>query len=137
VIGDARDLVHAVGDVEHRDADLVAQPLQERQDLGLARIVERRERFVQQQEARVREQGAADRDTLLLASRQRARAALEQLAEAEQRHNVIEARCGGVLLAALAAVVDIRPHVHVREQARFLEHEADAAALGGDIDPAF
>src|SRR6185436_4242225 len=64
------------------------------------------------------------------------RAALEQLADAKQRDDIVEAGRGGMLLAPLAAIVEVRAHVHMREQARFLEHEADTTAFGGDVDPA-
>ena len=74
-----RHLGDGMADIDDRHADLVAQPLDVGQDLGLALLVERGERLVHQQQARVGEQRAADRDALLLAARQRVGPALEQV----------------------------------------------------------
>ena len=73
-----------VADIDHRHAALVAQALEIGKDFALARRVERGERLVEQQQARLHQQRAADRDALALAARERARPALEQMAEAEQ-----------------------------------------------------
>ena len=92
--GEPRHLGDRVADIDDRDADLVAQPLDVGQDLGLARLVERGERLVHQQEARAGEQRPADRDALLLAAGESARPAVEQRADAEQLDDVVEvARC--------------------------------------------
>jgi hypothetical protein len=60
-----------MADIEDRHTRLVAQALDVRQDLDAALLVERGQRLVHQQQARMGEQGAADRDALLLAARQR------------------------------------------------------------------
>ena len=73
-----------MADVHDRNVELVAQALDVVEDLGLARHVERGQRLVHQQNARLREQRAADRDALLFAARQRPRLAPQQRAEAEQ-----------------------------------------------------
>ena len=70
-VGEPRDLGDRMADVDDRNAELVAQPLDVVEDLGLARHVERGQRLVHQQDARLREQRAADRDALLFAARQR------------------------------------------------------------------
>ena len=67
-IGEAGDLVDRVADIDDRQPHLVAQPLDIGKDLGLARLVERGERLVHEEEARARQQRAADRDPLLLAA---------------------------------------------------------------------
>ena len=73
-----RHLGHRVADIDDRHARLVAQPLDVGQDLGPARLVERGQRLVHQQQPRLGEQRAADRDPLLLAAGQRFGPALEQ-----------------------------------------------------------
>ena len=49
--------------------------------------VERGERLVEQQQARLHQERAADRDALALAAGQRAGPALEQMADTEQFHD--------------------------------------------------
>ncbi len=49
LIGEAFDFGDIVGDVDDRQIEAVAQPLEKRQDLVLGRPVERRERLVHQQ----------------------------------------------------------------------------------------
>ena len=68
MIGQARDLVRGVADVEHRDRQLVVQPLQVGQDLLLARDVQGGKRLVHQQHPRADRQGAGDGDPLALAA---------------------------------------------------------------------
>ena len=67
-----------VADIDHRHA-LVAQPHQIGQDLVLAALVERAERFVEQQQSRLRQQRAAERDALALAAGELAGTAVEQM----------------------------------------------------------
>ena len=71
---DALDFAGLVADIDHRHLGLVAQPRQIRQDFELARAVERGERLVEQQQPRLHQQRAADRDALALAAGQLARA---------------------------------------------------------------
>ena len=72
-----------MADIDHRNA-FVAQPHQVGQDLDLAALVERSQRFVQQQQARLRQQRPAERDALALAAGQLAGTAVEQMADIEQ-----------------------------------------------------
>src|ERR1700690_1329374 len=80
-----------MADIDDRHAVRVAQALDIRQDLGLAGLVERGERFVHQQQVRRREQRAADRHPLPLAAREQGRPALEERADAEQFAALLEA----------------------------------------------
>jgi hypothetical protein len=84
VVGQARDFVGGMADVDQRDVQLVAQALQPGQEFLLAGMVERGQRLVHQQQARRREQGAGDRHALLLAAGKPVGQAVEQRAEAEQ-----------------------------------------------------
>ena len=52
-VGEPHDLLHRVADIDDGDAQLVAQPLDERHDLALARRVERRQGLVHEEEARL------------------------------------------------------------------------------------
>ena len=86
-VGEARDLVDGVADVDDRQSRLVAEPLDVGQDLLLQSRVERRQRLVHQQQARVRQQRAADRDPLLLAAGKVGRATVEERADVEKRRD--------------------------------------------------
>ncbi len=90
-IGEAHDLGQRVADVYDEQPQFVAQPLDIGEDLLAAGGVERRERFVHEQQARLREQRPADRDALLLATRKPQRTAIEQVADAEQVDHRVEA----------------------------------------------
>ena len=83
-VGEPRDFRDRVADVDDRDVELVAQPFDVVEDLGLARNVERRQRLVHEQDARLCEQGAADRHPLLLPARERPGLAVQQRAQAEE-----------------------------------------------------
>ena len=73
-----------MADIEDRDIHCIAQALEIGQDLGLARLVERRERLVGEDQLRRGEQRTPDRHALLLTTRERSRAALEEMVDAEQ-----------------------------------------------------
>ena len=53
-----------MGYIHDRNGEFIAQPFDIVQDLGLARHVERGQRLIHEQNARLREQRAADGDTL-------------------------------------------------------------------------
>ena len=131
---EAQHLVEAVGDVDDRDREALAQPVEERQDFVAARGVERGERLVEQHEPRAREQRPPDRDALALPAREAARPAAEQRPEAEERDDLVELRGGPAALRARHAVAQVPLDVAVREEPRVLEHVADAAPLGRDAD---
>ena len=60
------------------------QTLEEGQDVLSARAIERRKRFIHQQQLRLRHKGSADRDALPFTAGQVARRAIEQGRDAEQ-----------------------------------------------------
>ena len=90
IVCEACDLVDVVSHVEHRDPEDLGQRFDVRKDLPLALHVERRERFVQKQEPRAREQCARNRHALLLAAGQRRRAAREQRGQVERLDRILE-----------------------------------------------
>src|SRR5690606_1142624 len=88
--GQAPHLLGAVADVEHRQADLVAHPLQPGDQLLAPCFVQCRQRLVEQQQLRLREQRAANRHALRLAARQVAGAAGQQGADAQQLDHAVQ-----------------------------------------------
>ena len=88
LIGDPRDFVHGVAHIEHRQSGLVAQRFEIGDDLAAPRGVEGRERFIQQQDLRLGEECAAERDARLLAAGEIGRITPEQMIEAKQRDDM-------------------------------------------------
>ena len=72
-VREPHDLFHHVAHIENGNLELVAQPLDEGEDLRLALGIEGGERLVHQEQARGREKRAADRDPLLLPAREHVR----------------------------------------------------------------
>ena len=129
-----------VGHVDERDPDLALDAL----ELELHRMtqfeVERAERFVEQQRARIVHQRAGQCDTLLLAAGQLGGPALGEVGQTDDLQQFVDplADLGLVLLAAPWAVRDVVPHRHVREQRVVLEHRVDVALVRRhprDVDP--
>ena len=79
-----------MADIDDRHAHLVAQPLDVGEDFLLARLVERGKRLVHDEEPRPRQQRAADRDPLFLATRQAAGPPRQQRRDAEQLDDVLD-----------------------------------------------
>ncbi|MNV61683.1 hypothetical protein D3C71_1542030 [compost metagenome] len=52
LLGQTQNFIHAVADVKDRRIDVLRQPLQIRQQFALARQVQRRQRFIHQQQLR-------------------------------------------------------------------------------------
>ena len=75
--------VHLVRDEEHGDAALVVQPLEDAHDLDAGARVEVAGRLVGEDDRRLVDQRARDRDALLLAARQLVRDVVIALAEAD------------------------------------------------------
>ena len=67
-VGDVHRLLLVVGDQDGGDVDLVVQPAQPRAQLGADLGVERAERLVEQQHARLDGQRARERHALALAA---------------------------------------------------------------------
>ena len=81
-IGQAQHLHGIMADIDDGQAELVAQPLDEGQDLRLARGIQRRQRLIQQQEPRIAQQRPADGDPLLLAAGEIGRPPAEEMGDA-------------------------------------------------------
>ena len=136
-VGELGDLVHAVRDVEERQA-LAAQALEHREDLGDVGRGQRRGRLVEDQDARLAGQRLGDLDHL--PARQR------QVLDQRQRMDVLGAGARQRLLgdARAAPRRSIRPKRgrriadddvvgdrQVGDQRQFLEDADDAGLVGG------
>ena len=120
--------------VHDRNTELVAQSLDIVEDFRLARNVERGERLVHQQDARLSKQRATNGDALPFATRKRPGPSLQQRVQAEQLDDarfVDETILGRV---QPLSIEQIRFDVHVREQQRILEHVTDPALVRRHVD---
>ena len=97
----------------------------------------RRQRLVEQQHARPRDQRARQRDALFLPAGQRGGAPLAESVELNRAQRVGD--CYGSMVAMFTAghphreaEADALGDRHVRKQQRLLKHHRDAAPLGGD-----
>ena len=136
----AADRREAVGDDDRRAA--AQQPVERVLDQDLGRPVDVRGRLVEDQDARVGEQRARDRDQLTLAGGQ-AGAALAHLVlepaleaardavDADRARDVLHLLVGRLGLREADVVGD-----RAGEQERVLEHDAELAAVGAQLERA-
>ena len=127
-------LLVLVADIDHRDREPVTQGLQVRQHLFAARDVDRGERFIEQQQARLRQQRAPERHALPLAPGELVRASREQRLKTEEREHLVKANEGRTGACPLRPIAQISRDTQVRKEACVLKHVADAAALRGHVD---
>jgi len=76
--GEPQDFIEIVGDVHHRNGQMVAQGFEVGKHFLAPRAIERRQRFIEQQEPRLGQQCAADGDSLPFASGQLVSASAHQ-----------------------------------------------------------
>ena len=99
-------------------------------DLESARRIRRGERRSKKQQTRLREQCAADRDTLPFAARERVWPALEQTAQAEYVDDPLASEADRLTPRhADEAIVEVLRDLQVREQPAVLEDPGDAPLL--------
>ena len=124
-------LVDAVGDEQDGHAGLLPDPAQLLVEAVARDLVERAERLVHQQDLRVADQRAGDRDALALAAGQLVRIGVGAVLQAHQFQQFV--RRAAALAAGAAADLQRQLDVLQRgapgQQRRVLEHEADVAAL--------
>ena len=130
-VGDLHRLLLVVGDEDGRHVDLVVQPPQPRAQLGADLGVERAERLVEQQHARLDRQRAGERHALALAAGELRRVARRGSRQADEPQQLVDPRVdlGLRALADRQAEGDVVAHGHVLEGRVVLEDEADAALL--------
>ena len=140
-VHDADAVRHAEGFVlivrhEHRrDADGALNLADRAPQLFADLRVERAERLVEQQHARLVRQRASERDALLLTARELARQALVVALERDepQQLRAPAAPVGAPHAARAQRELDVVGHRHVAEQRVVLEHEADLALPRADV----
>ena len=129
-VGDRDRFELGVGDVDEGDAELALQAAQLAAHLQPEILVERRQRLVQQEHARVGDDRTRERDPLLLAARELRRHAVGERAELHLvEHGARPLPALGLGDPTHAQVVsDVVDDRHVREQGIALEHHRRAAA---------
>ena len=132
-VGDGERLLLVVGHKDRGDAELSLQREQLAAHVDAQLRVEIGKRLVEQQHLGLDRDGASERDTLLLATRELARAARPEFAEPDE----VE-RGGGPALdlrarepAFLQPECHVLPHRHMRPQGVVLEHHPDIALPRG------
>ena len=142
-VGDLEDLLQAVADEEDGDA-LVAQVLDQAEELGDLVRRQRRRRLVHDEDADVERDRLGDLDGLLGGERQAAGGAAHIEGDAEGREDLLgpakHLAPVGDGPASLVADEDVLRHVEVGEEQRLLVDRGDAVALrlggAGDGDRA-
>ena len=130
-VGHGEGLGLVMRDEHDRDPDLALQMFCLDLHLLAQVLVERRKRLVHQQHARPVDDGARDRDALLLAARQLRRLAVAELVQpdrAKGRARLLLALCAGDA-AHLQRKGDVLQHRHVRKQRVALEDHAEIALV--------
>ena len=122
-----------VADVDDGQADFVADTLQVGDQFFAAGLVQRGQRFIEQQHGRLREQGATNRHALRFATGQVAWVPRQQRSNTQQFHHRIEAEACAIA-RTVAAVQQVAAHLQVREQACVLEHVTHVALVHGKVD---
>ena len=126
-VGERGRVLVVVRDEQRRQPELAQQLLQLAAHGDLRVRVERRERLVEEQHARVARERAGERDPLALAAGELGRPRLGEMRDPEPLE---------VLVDPLApAVGDVLAHVHVREERVLLEDEPDPPLVGLAEDP--
>ena len=130
-VGHRHRLLLVVRDVDERDPDLVLDALQLELHLLAELQVERAERLVEQEDARVVHERARERDALLLTARELPRLALREAGEPHELEDLGDA----ALQLALGDALPLEPEGdvvldrHVREERVALEHRVDVALV--------
>ena len=135
-VGDFQRFFLVVGDENRGDVDFLMQRPQPLPQFLAHLRIQRAERFVEQQDARLDGEGARKRDALALAARELARIAVGEPAELHEVEQFVDTFGDGGLVRPhrarldAQAECDILEHVHVAEQRVVLEDEADMALAG-------
>src|ERR1700682_4489101 len=120
--------------VHDGNAELIAQPLDIVEDLGPARYIQRSQRFIHEQNARLGEQGAADRHPLLFSTRQSLGLPAQQRAQAEELDDPRRFYEAFVRGAQALPIEQIRFHVQVRKEQCILKDIANPALFRRQVD---
>ena len=121
--------------VDERDADVPLDRLQLHLHLLAELQVERAERLVEKEDARLVHDRPGERDALALASRELGGLASAQVAEADHLQRLLRP-CGPLRLLDLRdpqAVLDVLGDGHVREQRVVLKDGVDGSVVSGEL----
>ena len=134
-VGHRHRLLLVVRDVDEGDADLALDPLQLELHLLAELEVERPERFVEQEHARVIDECPGERDPLLLAARELCRLALLDLRETDELEHLADLPLQVVAADSLAPQPegDVLEDREVREERVGLEHRVDVTLVGRQL----
>ena len=135
-VAEQRRLGEVVRDEQGRHAGLGEDGGERAPARGARARVERGQRLVEQQRGGLARQRAGDRDALALAPRQRARALVGQMRDAEAVEQLERAPAALAAVDAAQRVGDVLPRPQVAEQRVLLEHVAAAPPLGREVDAA-
>ena len=129
-----------VRDVQERDPDLLLDPLQLELHLLAKLQVERAERFVEQEQARIVDERASERDPLLLTARELSGLASLEPLEVDEAQDLLHAAfgLGPRDLLAPQAEFHVVDHIEMGEQRVGLEDRVDVSAVRrevGDVPP--
>ena len=131
--GHGFDLV--VGHVDHGGADALVQAGDLDAHLHAEEGIEVRQRFVEQENLRLADHGAADGDALALTAGEVLGLAFEQLVQLQDRRGRLDATRDLAFLdtGKLEAEGHVLGHCHVRIEGVGLEHHAHRTVLGGQV----
>src|SRR5438445_7698518 len=126
MVRDGERLLLVVRDVERGDAELELDAANLLAQLDADLRVERRERLVEEEYARLDRERARQRDALLHAAGELVRVAVACVAEADELQEIPDALASIALVLAAnpQPVLDVLPRRHVREERVGLEHHA-------------
>ena len=128
LVGERGGILEVVGDEDGRQRELAEQLVELDPHRRLRVGVERRQRLVEQEDARLERERPRERDPLALAARQLADAGRRQMGDPEPLEQLGHGR------VAAGAEAHVREHVEVGEQRVLLEQVAHLAALRRHVD---
>jgi len=137
MIGEPRDLLGRMADIDHGNVELVAQLFQIGEDFGLAFAVERGKRLVHQKDARASQERTSNTDALTLTARKRIGPTRQQMTDAKQFHSLGQLDPAAGWRNPLHAKFKIAQHRKVRKEAGLLKHIAQRALMHRAKNPPF
>ncbi len=128
-------LLLVVRHVDESGAETAMQVAQLELQLGAQLLVERRHRLVEEEDARLEDEGAGQRHALLLAARKLRRHAVGEAAELHEIERRLDAlaRLGFGHAADAQGIEDVLRHAHMRKEGIALEDDAEIALLGRQV----
>ena len=126
-------LTMAVRDVDHRNAAGLVHPPEVVHDARLDGVVERGQRFVEQQHRRLGDERPSQRRSLAFAARDLRGPAVEDFGDAKRLRDGRDSPLPFIRGHAMQAVSDVLPDRHVRKERCLLKDVPDMAILNRDV----